>query len=86
MGPAGGRPARLAWIRQAVSSIRRRSPFSARAHDVQYSFGVSHREYLPVAFRLNHLPSFTMYRAFPGSDYYCQRGLPPPRRQSRIPF
>ena len=40
------------------------------AYDVQYSFGILHSAYLPVVFRLNHLSSFAMYRAFPGSDYY----------------
>ena len=39
-------------------------------------------------FSLNHLPSFAMYRAFPGSDYYegsVAIGVSP-RRQSRVPL
>ena len=39
-------------------------------------------------FRLNHLPSFAMCRAFPGSDYYegsVAIGVSP-RRQSRVPL
>ena len=55
--------------------------FSAFAYDVQYSFGALHCAYLPVVFRRNHLPSFAMYQAFPGSDYYegsvAIGGLPP---------
>ena len=64
------------------------SSFSAFAYDVQYSFGISRHEYLPVIFRRNHLSSFAMCRAFPGSDYYEDSvtiGVSP-RRPSRVPF
>ncbi len=41
-----------------------------------------------MLFVVNYLPSFAMYRAFPGSDYYegsVAVGLSP-RRQSRVPL
>ena len=43
--------------------LQRQSSFSAFADDVQYSFGISHPEYLPVVFRRNHLPPFAMWTA-----------------------
>ena len=74
--------------KQPIDVLQRQFSFSAFACDVQYSFGVLHYAYLPVVFRRNHLPSFAMYRAFPGSDYYegsVAIGVSP-RRQSRVPF
>ena len=57
-------------VQLPIDVFQRQSSFSAFADDVQNSFGVSHHEYLSVLFRLRHLPSFAMCRAFPGSDYY----------------
>ena len=75
-------------VKQPIDVLQRQSSFSAFAYDVQYSFGISRHEYLPVVFRRNHLSSFAMWTAFPSSDYYEDSvtiGVSP-RRPSRVPL